>query len=88
MQPIWRGNQLESELLVRSINNNCECDFGASGALRKVCGAHRMLTQDQRALNGLLFGRAILERLLHEEWNVQRTAEQVMSQDTVILGQS
>jgi len=88
MQPIWHGNQLESELLVRAINNNCGCDFAASGVLREVCAAHRMLTHDQRALNGLLFGRAIRQQLLQEEWNVQRTAEQVVSQDTVILSQS
>jgi hypothetical protein len=88
MQPIWHGNQLESELLVRAINNNCGCDFAPSGVLREACGAHRILTHDQRALNGLLFGRAIREQLMQEEWSVQRTAEQEMSQGTVILSQS
>ena len=68
MQPIWHGNQVESELLIRAIVNNCECEVTHSGTLRTACAAHRMLTHDQRALNGLLFARAIRQRLVDEEW--------------------
>jgi hypothetical protein len=72
-QPVWYGTQLESETLVRAIANNCTCEFNASGARRSTCAPHQMLTNDQRALNGLLFVRKIREQLLREEWRQGRT---------------
>jgi hypothetical protein len=36
-----------------------------------MCASHRMLADDQRALDGLLFGRRIVERLLWEEFSPQ-----------------
>jgi len=65
---VWYGTQLESELLVRAIANNCACELGLGGVRRTTCAAHRMLTDDQRALNGLLFVRSIGEQLQREEW--------------------
>ena len=82
MQPIWHGNQVESELLIRAIVNNCECEVNPSGTLRAACAAHRMLTHDQRALNGLLFARAIRQRLVHEEW-LQADPATIESNDLV-----
>jgi hypothetical protein len=66
---VWYGTQLESELLVRAIANNCECEVGLSGTRRTTCAAHRMLSDDQRALNGFLFIRSIREQLQREEWS-------------------
>jgi len=34
-----------------------------------------MLTEDQRALNGLLFARRMAERLRHEEFSRARSAQ-------------
>jgi len=34
-----------------------------------------MLTEDQRALNGLLFARRMAERLRHEEFSRARTTQ-------------
>jgi len=34
-----------------------------------------MLTEDQRALNGLLFARRMAERLQHEEFSRARTSQ-------------
>ena len=37
------------------------------GVRLATCAPHRMLTEDQRALNGLLFARRLVERLRREE---------------------
>jgi hypothetical protein len=34
-----------------------------------TCAPHRMLTEDQRALNGLLFVRRVVDRLRREEFS-------------------
>jgi len=39
------------------------------GVRLATCAPHRMLTEDQRALNGLLFARRMAERLLREEFS-------------------
>jgi len=39
------------------------------GVRLATCAPHRMLTEDQRALNGLLFARRMAERLRHEEFS-------------------
>src|SRR5882762_10304165 len=54
MTVIWRGTFTESQSLVDAVNRNCECEFGW-GLRRAWCAAHRMLAEDQRALDGLLF---------------------------------
>jgi hypothetical protein len=63
----WNGTQTEYLDLVRALIHNCACEF-ANGVLLSACPAHRMLAEDQRALNGLVFGRRIAGRLQHEEW--------------------
>jgi hypothetical protein len=40
------------------------------GVRRTTCAVHRMLTEDQRALDGLLFARHMAERLLVEEFSL------------------
>ena len=45
----------------------------AKDARPQRCPPHLMLVEDQRALNGLLFARNILSRLLLEEWDLTAT---------------
>ena len=68
-QIVWNGTQEESFALVNAIARNCTCEFGLMGVRLSTCAPHRMLTEDQRALNGLLFARKMLDRLLREEFS-------------------
>jgi hypothetical protein len=68
MQVVWYGTQQESFDLVNAIARNCSCEFGLMGVRLATCAPHRMLTEDQRALNGLLFARRMAERLNREEF--------------------
>jgi hypothetical protein len=68
-QVVWHGTQQESFDLVNAIARNCTCEFGLMGVRLATCAPHRMLTEDQRALNGLLFARRMAERLRHEEFS-------------------
>ena len=68
MQVVWHGTQQESFDLVNAIARNCTCEFGLMGVRLATCAPHRMLTEDQRALNGLLFARRMAKRLRREEF--------------------
>jgi hypothetical protein len=68
LQVVWHGTQQESFDLVNAIARNCTCEFGLMGVRLATCAPHRMLTDDQRALNGLLFARRMAQRLLTEEF--------------------
>jgi hypothetical protein len=72
-QVVWHGTQQESFDLVNAIARNCTCEFGLMGVRLATCAPHRMLTEDQRALNGLLFARRMAERLSREEFSRART---------------
>ena len=74
MQVVWHGTQQESFDLVNAIARNCTCEFGLMGVRLATCAPHRMLTEDQRALNGLLFARRMAERLRREEFSRARSA--------------
>jgi hypothetical protein len=67
---VWHGTQQESFDLVNAIARNCECEFGLMGVRLATCAPHRMLTDDQRALDGLLFARHMAERLRREEFSI------------------
>ena len=71
MTVIWRGTAAESQALVDAIVHNCTCEFWRNVRLT-CCPAHRMLVEDQRALDGLLFARRISDRLRREEWTGTR----------------
>ena len=64
---IWHGSTQESLELLRAVSRHCACRVQASKTV-STCAAHRMLAEDQRAIDGLLFGRAIVARLLEEEF--------------------
>jgi hypothetical protein len=74
MQVVWHGTQQESFDLVNAIARNCTCEFGLMGVRLATCAPHRMLTEDQRALNGLLFARRMAERLRREEFTRAKAA--------------
>jgi hypothetical protein len=73
MQVVWHGSQQESFDLVNAIARNCTCEFGLMGVRLATCAPHLMLTEDQRALNGLLFARRMAERLRREEFSRSRS---------------
>jgi hypothetical protein len=64
---IWHGNPSERRDLTNAVHHNCACEFGSMGVRMSTCASHRMLSEDQRALNGLLFARRIAGRLSDEE---------------------
>ena len=74
VQVVWHGTQQESFDLVNAIARNCTCEFGLMGVRLATCAPHRMLTEDQRALNGLLFARRMAERLRREEFSLSESA--------------
>ena len=69
----WHGTQQESFDLLNAIGRNCNCEFGLMGVRINACGSHRMLLEDQRALDGLLFARRMAERLRREEFSTVGT---------------
>ena len=71
---VWHGTPDESLALLQAITRNCGCEFGLRGVRLSVCGPHRMLTEDQRALDGLLFARRMADCLRREEVSTTRAA--------------
>lgn len=69
MTAVWNGTTSEYVELIRVVERNCSCEFGLMGVRLTRCNAHA-LTEDQRALNGLLYGRRLAARLRDEEWLV------------------
>ena len=57
----WNGTETELLVLVDVLGRHCTCR-GAG-----LCAPHTMLTE-QRLVDGLLFGRRIVQRLLSEEF--------------------
>ena len=64
---IWHGTPTERRDLSNAVHHNCACEFGLMGVRLSTCASHHMLNEDQRALDGLLFGRRIAGRLSDEE---------------------
>ena len=58
--------------LVGAVGRNCCCEYGVG--VRTCCSAHRMIAEDQRALDGLLFARRMADQLRREEWMEIREA--------------
>jgi hypothetical protein len=82
-QVVWHGSQQESFDLINAIARNCTCEFGMMGVRLSTCPAHLMLMEDQRALDGLLFVRHMLDRLQDEEFErpIPRQRTPVLSLD-------
>ena len=73
MAVYWHGTRQEGSELLHAISTHCSCDAAAGPTQTRRCPPHRMLVEDQRAVNGLLFARKILGRLLLEEWDLTAT---------------
>ena len=66
---IWHRNQQEAFDLISAVTHHCTCGYH-SGTGERVfqCEPHRMVDEDQRALDRLLFARRIVLRLQREEF--------------------
>ena len=71
----WNGTTEEALALLHALRAHCECHV-EQGRTVTPCGGHAMLIRDQRAVDGLLFMRRMVARLLAEEFDlaVTRTA--------------
>ena len=58
----WNGTAEEWRELQIVVMRHCTC------ATPQVCATHEMVVRDQRAINGMVFARRIVERLLVEEF--------------------
>ena len=65
---IWRGDRQQALDLLGAVAQHCTCAVDARGLRYSSCPSHRMLVEDQRALDGLLFGRWLADRLRREEF--------------------
>lgn len=69
-QPIiWNGTSDEALALLQAIRAHCDCRVN-QGRTVAPCGSHSMLARDQRAVDGLLFMRRMVARLLAEEFDL------------------
>jgi hypothetical protein len=76
---IWNGTTDEALALLHALRSHCECQVD-DGRTVAPCGAHSMLTSDQRAIDGLIFMRRMATRLLAEEFDLVPTrAEQPLA---------
>jgi hypothetical protein len=64
---VWNGTLCEQLDLMAAVQHNCECSFGDAARCLGACSAHAMLVRDQRALDGLLWTRHLVKRLLMEK---------------------
>jgi hypothetical protein len=66
---VWHGNQQEAFDLIGAVTQHCTCGYHPrTGDLVFQCEPHRMVNEDQRALDRLLFARRIAVRLQREEF--------------------
>lgn len=68
MFAVWRGTLDQQRALLRAVDHNCECQRDWRGALLRECAAHRMLTE-QKTVDHLLYGRAMIGKWREEEWS-------------------
>ncbi len=66
---VFNGTQREGVDLLNAIARYCTCEFGLMGVRLATCAPHRMLVDDQRALDGLLFARRMADRWRLEEFS-------------------
>jgi hypothetical protein len=63
----WHGTQAEYAALLDLVARHCSCNRGG-GPLIDPCSLHRMIVEDQRAMDGLVFLRRLAGRLRVEEF--------------------
>ena len=67
-EAVFRGTEEEAIALYTAIGRNCTCDRPMGVLIGDLCPPHKMLTHEQRQLDGLLFMRRNVERLWLEEF--------------------
>ena len=72
---VWHGTRGEFGELLEAVGKHCNCAADAKGVRTATCEPHRMVVEDQRAVDGLLFARHIVSRLRREELS-ERTSPQ------------
>ncbi len=69
-QTTWPGTQADMGELLEAVLHNCTCVIASEyGNAQRLCSAHTLLTANQAAINRLMFGRRIADRLRQEEWS-------------------
>lgn len=66
--PVWHGTEAEYKDLKRAVERNCTCVTTLAGVRLSICPSHKIIEQNQRVLDGLLFARRIRKRLEDEEF--------------------
>ncbi|MCA1648104.1 MAG: hypothetical protein LC797_22460 [Chloroflexi bacterium] len=66
---LWHGTQTEALELLQAVSRYCSCVVTAEGVRLSTCPPHELLSSEQRAIDGLLFGRRIAGQLRTEEFN-------------------
>ena len=64
---LWHGTLIEQLDLLAAVQHNCDCRYDVMDQRVSVCAGHTMLVSDQRALNGLLWNRRLVQMLRTEE---------------------
>jgi hypothetical protein len=64
---VWHGTRGEFGQLLEAVGKYRTCATNAKGERTATCEPHRMVVEDQRAVDGLLFARRIAGRLRREE---------------------
>jgi hypothetical protein len=63
----WNRTVREQLDLMAAVQHNCKCTFNSMARCVSTCSGHTTLARDQRALDGFLWNRRLVERLLTEE---------------------
>lgn len=66
----WNGTADEALALLHALKAHCDCRVDA-GRTVAPCVGHRMLAEDQRAVDGLVFMRRMAAQLLAEEFDAR-----------------
>lgn len=66
-QIIFNGTNEEKHALIQALNSHCQCEI-LLGMRKSTCSVHKMLINDQRALNGLLMSRRRAPELILQEF--------------------
>ena len=77
---VWHGTAQEARELADAVTHNCGCAVAPDGACDNRCPAHALLT-DQRALDGLVFARFMVDRLVGQEFSVQASYRRYTATD-------
>ena len=65
---IWKGTETEARELAEALTRNCECQRTEAGTRQgPACPGHKMLIEDQQAVDDLLFARYRAQCMLREE---------------------